>query len=488
MQYTNVSHTMSYNVPPRAQLSAESEEFRKIALSGLRAAVEQCKSSASTPAKGLLRYYIAILEMLDQTDNQRVVTCSQLRTQKDLPTRYASELRSELKRIYRRSGDFPAEEKLLRLEIGEQSESSLRLVDNLAHQKKDSEARKRLQDELNDLLNDNWTYFAKIRVHYFAHLLYCYGMIPQAWKVIEFCQKETNNTSLRLDYDPSYRTCRDENVHCLLRAKLFAAENKKSEACAALRKIDLVYPGDRNNLLPAVAILAAQTGEQPEPIVERALVRNLEPAEIEWMARLSEAFRPTREDLADKLDAGALKLIQSDLEGVGSTTEGLKSLTQRLLAAKRFNDAEELLNLATKFFQRKEQREALNIVSLLRIRSQVAQGDYDHAWKELEKLLQILKAPDGPCSEECLADALALKAAIARTCHRDVEARANYAATLRIVDRSYDLSAGHKAKILTAYAGFCDEIGDKASAKAAREKCERLEPARLKDLREFSLF
>jgi hypothetical protein len=312
-------------------------------------------------------------------------------------------------------------------------------------------------------------------------------MIPQAWKAIEYCERGTS-ASPELAYEQQSRPCRNKNEHALLRAKLFASENKNAEAIAELRKIECGDLIDRTNLIPALVMLLLKTGDRPGPFIGRVLAQPLDPNDIEWMTLLSEKLRPVRPLGADGLDGGALKLMRSSFQNGRSRTENLRKLTARLLVTGKFKEIDDLLNLASKTFEREERHEALVIVSLLRIRSQIEQGNNAVALKQLEKVLPVLRSRGSSFSNECLADALSCEAKIAWRSHREAQAKSIYNELVGLVQRSYDLSANQKVEILKEFAKFCDETGDKVGAKSAVAKCDELAPEKLKELREVSLF
>lgn len=485
VKFASMRRTLEYNIPERAELTPLATVYRDRALSGLQAAL---KLESQNTDKQTLLYFIDVLEMLDMPPDQRVKKCLGLLDRKDRANRFPIELREELKRIYNRAGDFPAEEKLLRLELGEYAESSILLINNLAQQNRLAEGRNRLRQELDDLLGDRWTSGYLRRIHYLCQLLYSFKMIPEARKAVAYCKNGSEAIPLSLSYEENSRPCRNKNQHHLLQALLLAEDNKKAEALAELEQIDLKDGLARRQLFAPLVFLVMKLGGRPGPFMG-TVVKASTSDDIKWIAPLSKRLRPVRPLAAAGLEHTALTLIRHKLKLPKATIEDLTSVALLLLhTPQRSADLKELLNQAEQTFLEQEQRESGLAVSILKIESQIDHGNYDAARQELEKILPAVSSSKSRYSKQLLADALACKARIATATHESDQARSEYTKILKLIDHSYDLSLEHKVNLLNQFADFCDEVGDQQGAQTARAKSKRIAPEEFRELRERALY
>lgn len=383
--YSQSHSTLDYNIPSRRELPVTAEGTRTKALLQLKDSIKTMSLSRGSN-KAQLLYYIAVLEMLDQTYDQREKSCRALLADKEWMPRFHREIKRELTRIYRRAGDFPSEEKVLRVDSAKELPRLLRLVECLACQGKDVEARELLQRVDRDLGNVYLTPGVRLQVHHMARLHIYYRMLQPARRAIDVCPRVKTETNLRLE--DGGQTCHTDE-HQLIKAQLLIAENKNSLAMRELQSIGFEDGLERRAMAPTSVMLSLHGGGSPDLFISKIPVQ-FKTSDVEWTTLLSERLRPIRPATSDRLDSGALKIVERHLSEGGSTGDQVRRVGARLLAAGRYKDLDALLQQAKACFERKQFHEALMVVALLKIRSHIAQGNLAEADVELQRILPTL--------------------------------------------------------------------------------------------------
>lgn len=250
--YSHAMHSPRYTMPCRNVCSGEAQKERVRALILLR------KSLREKPKAGLARdnilFYEMVLRALDASDTERIKICQAMLKNKDvIGPRFCNELQLELIRIYKRSGDYRAEEKVIQELLDNTSTPSLLLAENYLRQGKSAKAR--LSAELSDLTQNNWSQFNKRLIHYCGQLLLVDGQPDAALVTCHACdedqkQRHTDDFFLR-----ESRACLSNADHAVLEASALHAQKKDKQAAEALKRAEFPDSFKRINMLAsAVAV------------------------------------------------------------------------------------------------------------------------------------------------------------------------------------------------------------------------------------------
>lgn len=470
--YSQSSHGFRYVVPARAACVGEARLERVEALRLLRKALD--KKSMSTADRTNLLYCELVLLALDMTDSDRIKLClATLRKSKEIEPRFSNELRSELVRIYRRSGDYAAEEKVLPDLVDTTSTPSLLMAENFLRQGHRSKAHARLAVELDDMTHDRWSQFNKRLIHYCGQLLFVDGQSDGALTACRFCNQDATDRGTKDFWLRDTRLCLDAVDHAVLEACALHALKRDTQAEQCLKRAAFVEVSQRVRMLPTAVDLGKQLGIEPTFFIKPALASDLADDDVRWLVTLADRMRTSDPGIAIKLSERAVQLMKRSLR---------KSIKVHLLAcvvpglsrSGNYDQARSIIDAAMSELEVEEHSERRLVLELLRVESLVDSQRLEEAGSRLAPLLKQVYADDFKFSQECIVMAVSLEARLLLVRHKDLDARRLYLELFKKYCNSNDLSVAQKLELLDSLTSLSRRFGDSTTVMTCRVARDKL--------------
>ncbi|MBY0547642.1 MAG: serine/threonine protein kinase [Candidatus Obscuribacterales bacterium] len=476
--YSHANHGPRYVMPRRNVFGGQAQKERARALSLLRKSLRE-KPKPSIARDNIL-YYEMVLRALDVPDSERIKICQAILNRKaEIGPRFSNELRLELIRIYRRSGDYKSEEKLIQELLDDTSTPSLMLAENYLRQGKGTKAR--LSAELHDMTHNNWSQFNKRLIHYCGQLLFVDGQPDSALKACHACdedekQRHTDDFFLR-----ETRVCLSTADHAVLESNALHAQGKDKEAAAALKRAEFPDSYKRINMLAAAVSIARKVGVAPSVLLQPVLVQDLKDEDVIWATAVANDLREYDPATASILRTTALNLMKRSLKR-SVKSDFLDRVLSMLSTAGMYSAQSELIDAAMRNLAHDDHSERRMAIEMLRVRSLIDSGEYSEASRLLAPVIAQVRAKDFKFSQEYIVEAVSLEARLLITQHREEDARRLYMEMFKKYRDSHDLSVKQKLALLNSLARLSQQRGDARTLNACRSDIEKLKSSKLNPL------
>lgn len=475
--YSHALRSPRYTMPCRNVFTGEAQKERVLALTLLRKSLSE--KPKSELARANILFYEMVLRALDASDTERIEVCKAMLKQKDaIGPRFSNELLLELIRIYKRSGDYRAEEKVIQELLDNTSTPSLLSAENYLRQGKSAKARVRLAAELNDLSHNNWSQFNKRLIHYCGQLLLVDGQPDAALLACHACdedqkQRHTDDFFLR-----ESRVCLSKADHAVLEANALHAQKKDKQAAEALKRAEFPDSFKRINMIAAAVTVAKQVGSDYAFFLEPALKGDLKDEDLIWLTAVANNLREDDPATAARVRTTAVTLMKRSLQ-TSVKSDLLDRVLTMLSLAGMYGAERDLIEAAMSKLSPEDHSERRLAIALLRVRSLIDSGNYAEATKFLTPLLVQVRADKFNFSQEYIVEAVSLEAALLLSQHREADAQRLYFEMFKKYRNSYDLSVKQKLALLNSLAKVSQQRGDSATLNACRSDIEKLKPSKL---------
>lgn len=428
-----------------------------------------------------LHYLKVVLRQLGTTNNERLALYQEALKDRNISDGYVRGLRRGVAEMYRNSGFYVEEEKVLR-EILESEKNGAReyfqLAECLLLQGKKKEARVILTEQLELLSQNHWTQYAKRYIHFLAQALIEADMPEEALAACTSCESNSENP-LTVDGRINGRPCLNSSDHNLLKTIALTKLRRLEAARELVPQIDLRSAEDRSHVMYPLTAICQEVGIPASKVVLPHLTVSY--PDFNWQIEVCRLVQKHDPGLTAKLYEATSEYLRTQ------NLAWLRAYNIRVISDEvalmyclgKPHHAAELVTSALKSTNEAQLSYAVMDLRVLLAMAKVGSSDFAEAQSILNSLLNDFKVVRPP--DNLLVTTQVLQSKLYRRAGENEKADEIARAALTVALRSYEMKVDEKALVLETYSDYCERAGRTEEARQMIQKSHQVFPRMLRE-------